>query len=303
MKIILLNDKSIYNIRYRNFLLTEFSRYLKSSFEAIGLFDSRYSLIKAIYFRLINAYFVSSNLRSNLFSLLVLSRGIVILNGLGRYQHNKCFICFFKFLVRLNGKRKIYFVQRYRDYRWMRRFHKSSDVVWMLGSGAYELPVISTIAQNSFVVITRPEKLQLMEAQLSIAVKKLGIDILYIYGISEQYSFGVEPDCKIIICDYVSPENFFTKCSRFLQIDGYGEGFPHSLAYALCSKVDIVICRSLYRSLGLSQLPVSVSSDLDEFVFVNGENKLNQLMSNESVYSEIINTAISQVDFHRSTFR
>tara|TARA_R110002110_G_scaffold2830_1_gene14166 strand:+ start:97890 stop:98798 length:909 start_codon:yes stop_codon:yes gene_type:complete len=286
--IVLSNDKALYNIRYRRYLLEKLKNHYGEFFVSFGTVESFFRLIQMLCFVIQGAIVVSSNLKTNVISLLLFSRGVLILNGLGRHQKSTIFRRLFICGVLLNRSRKIFFVQRYRDYRWLRRFIKDIQIHWMKGSGAEPLKATELKTPDTYLLISRPEKLKLLEKNLMEAAKKLGIKKLLIYGVNPGYQFQEEPDITVLFKGYVEPSTFFFQCKNFLQVDGYGEGFPHTLAYALCSKTKIVIDKRLSRSLGIYRLPVKRTNIGNGFERLEPYPEVVEILSNKIVYQGII---------------
>ena len=86
MKVIFVNDKAIYNIRYRYSLMNFFNA-KGYNIESIGVLDSPLRSFFAIFNS--RKLIISSNLKSNLLTLIVNPINyIIILNGLGRFRRS-----------------------------------------------------------------------------------------------------------------------------------------------------------------------------------------------------------------------
>src|SRR6056300_1687566 len=169
-RIVLLNDRARYNARYRSYLVDQLENRFPGRSPSMGLLDSPFNLIKLISARFSGVIVVSSNLKANLAALIVGAQGPSILNGLGRFQYSPVFRFIFLRLVRIRKRRKFFFVQRYRDYRWLRLNVPGIQMEWMLGSGAEPMDVSVVRTPGTYVVISRPEKLKVMEHQMAAAV-------------------------------------------------------------------------------------------------------------------------------------
>lgn len=287
--IVLANDKALYNARYRSYLLVELEKLYGDGVLNIGTTESPAGFFQFFRFAILGIPVVSSNLKSNVLSLLLFSRGILILNGLGRHQKSSIFRRLLIWGVFLNRSRKQFFVQRYRDYRWLRRFVKGIEVEWMLGSGVKSLKITADETPGTYVTISRPEKLRIIEKQLIGAAEKLRARKILIYGVDANYQLQTQPGFTVSFMGYVRPNEFFAQSKNFLQVDGYGEGFPHTLAYALCSNTNVTIDKKLSRSLGMYRLPVKRSSVGEGFETLEAFPRAVDMLSNAFVYKNIIN--------------
>lgn len=285
--VILLNDRKIYNKRYRGYLEKYLDLHLSGQFVSFGLLDTYYSPLLFMIHQLKGGVTISSNLKSNLFTLLTGAKGPLILNGLGRYEKSRIFRYIFLCLARLR-KKKVFFVQRYRDYLWLKRHIPGILINWMPGSGTEPLSITNKKTPGTFVVISRPEKLKVIETQLLSAARKIGIKKLLIYGVDSGYDFIDKPNFNVSFMGYVTPSEFFLKCNNFLQVGGYGEGFPHTLAYALSSGVTVIIDKKLSRSLGMYKLPVNRTPIAEGLESLEGKPELIKILSAESVYRGVI---------------
>jgi len=143
---------------YRIDLIRSFES-LSCNVSVVSIF-SPFSLIKSWVYSVFNddSFFVSSNLRSNIIFLLLLNlRGVLILNGLGRYRSVFAFRYFLGFLFSIN-RRKSFLIQNYADFRYFRRFYKGS-FYWIPGSGGRRRTIGDS---QDFVLVTRAAKVHLI---------------------------------------------------------------------------------------------------------------------------------------------
>lgn len=247
--VFLINDKAQYNLRYRKNVL-HFAHENNISLRSIGVFDSFSSLIISLLkMTFFSRRVISSNLKTNILFLAFLrSGGVLILNGLGRFSGSRGFRIFIGYLLMINIKKKI-FVQNYKDYRYFRRWF-SKRIFWMPGSGGTQRRIGSKVG---FFCISRDDKIAAQLKSLDNAIKSLGI--------KEDINFvGVTADKEDLLCGrgdaagYVPQAEIFCFGSKFLQLDGYGEGIPHSLVDALITGLDAYIPRSQFRQFGLSRV-------------------------------------------------
>lgn len=259
--IVLLNDRHLYNSRYRASLIAALVEY---GFEvhSIGLFDGPRSLLIALkYILFSNRKIVTSNLRANIFFLLFFWRsGLVIFNGLGRHRQNKIVRCFLISLLRLNT-RKRFSIQNYADFRYFRRFWVNG-LSWVPGSGGSRRP---SLCGSGLFVVTRPEKLKVQYASIVSAMNLLKIDSVAVVGVAQGESFDF-PSTGLEFRGYVEQSSIFLFGDVLLHPEGYGEGLPHSLVDALCSGISIIISKQDFLRYGLSKFGIKSSQIKGDWV-------------------------------------
>ena len=136
MKAVFISDEDKFNALYRKPLI-DLILSKGHQIESYGFFDNLSSALRAFWVIIFgkNVFVISSNIRSNLISLLLVKKNkLVILNGMGRHRKNK----FFRLVIRnLLGFRGNVFlaVQNYADYRYFRRFSSKVKMKWVPGSG------------------------------------------------------------------------------------------------------------------------------------------------------------------------
>ena len=190
---------------------------------------------------------VSSDGKTNLFALLFIRKPqVLILNGFGRYERSYYIRLFFIY-ANIFKKRIVICAQSYRDFRYLRRFSKVK-IYWVPGSGGVRRSIGTSTTP---LAICRSNKFKHIETSLGKALSVFGeIDIVGMYGAgdeSKKYNFiGV-----------VQQLNIFEKSSRFIQLDGYGEGIPHSLNDAVCSNMTIIIEKKCWIKTGFYKLSKS----------------------------------------------
>jgi len=229
---------------------------------SIGLFDDYASFFAFIKSLLCPSVIVSSNLRSNIFFLLFpFKKGVIILNGLGRYRDIGFFRKMLIMLLRLNLRSKYVIVQNYADWRYMKRYvAKSENLMWFPGSGGSKRSVKKN--DYSFFVVQRKEKFKcvvddLIEFACLGHVRKINVvgcntQELQLFIDSENVSFSA--------VGYQDQDEIFYFGVNFIQPYGYGEGFPHTLADAILSGLNVYISSKLYVQLGLYKMD-SISID------------------------------------------
>jgi hypothetical protein len=106
------------------------------------------------------------------------------------------------------------------------------------------------------MTVQRPSKWSLVSASLTrFRNANAGGEEIFVVGCSDRDLAAAEADPSGFVgVGYVPQHRLFSFGDVFLQPTGYGEGFPHSLADAICSGMRIFIEDSEYRRLGLAAL-------------------------------------------------
>lgn len=254
IRILVLNDKAAYNVRYRQHLIDTLGA-RGHSIESCGLFEGTAKLL-ALTLRLLlgrNGLVLSSNMKSNLFTLLFCRRAkVIILNGMGRFRGNRRF----RFLLRVHlGLRKntAVAVQNYADFRYLRRYSPSVYLKWVPGSGGSEKPIGDV---KSAVIVQRDNKIALVALDVARLVSTLSDRTeLAIVGCTDSKLLqNLFPHTAYQSVGLVPPTEIFRAGGIFLQPTGYGEGFPHTLADAIVSGMEIYISDVEYLRYGLTYI-------------------------------------------------
>ena len=239
-KVYFINDRMDLNLRYRSALMTELEL---NGYEVISL-----SLLKIFILRFTkrnNDIVYSSNLRSNILTLLLFYRNVnIILNGLGRLKNKYLFRLFLGGLFSV-GSRNIFF-QNYRDYRYFRKYFKVKNTFWVPGSGASKK---ITALESGFYNINRNSKIPLCIDELQDFISKYDTYVK-IVGVDK---FDLLPT-KAHPIGWVDNKLILTFGDKFVWFGGYGEGFPHSLADALFNRVETYISRREFINLGIYKM-------------------------------------------------
>jgi hypothetical protein len=254
LRMLILNDHELYNRRYRQPVLDELAA-RSISVESVGVLDSPMRL-PGLALRLLqtrHGLVLSSNLRANLFTLLFARRDkVLILNGMGRYRANPRAR---GVILRLLGLRRNTraIVQNYADFRYFRRFGRDLDLEWMPGSGGTAKP---TGQVDTLVLVQRDAKIGVVAADVKALLDRLSVaPPLVIVGCEDEAQLrAMFPGGRWRSDGYVAAEQIFAGGSIFLQPSGYGEGFPHSLADALVSGMEIWISDREFLRYGLGRL-------------------------------------------------
>lgn len=252
--IICINDRRIYNIRYRSHLIRELGA-LGYDIQGMGLFDRPmifpFTVIRLMFLR--RKFVISSNLKSNLISLLfVFAPKLLILNGLGRYRRYRLFRKLVIFLFKRQRRTKI-IVQNYADFRFFRRFCQTVEMTWLPGSGGIKKQVG---ASPTRLIVQRDNKIASVITDVKNLFRALpNQGALSVVGCDdnqqlEELLSGFEYTSQ----GYVNSDDILKSGGIFVQPSGYGEGFPHTLADAISSGMAIYISNREYVRLGLHKL-------------------------------------------------
>lgn len=223
--------------------------------------DGAKAILKIIWFvSVLRLPYFSSNLRSNIFCLIFIFRnGVVLFNGLGRYRKSYLFRSLL--ILLLNFRKSSSIFQNYADFRYFRRFSKSTSC-WVPGSGG-KVRAISKL--NAFTVISRPDKLLALSVSLRSFIDDFDCERLSIVGCttSDVKSLDFAADYLSAV-GKVPQDDIFSFGNKFVQLSGYGEGIPHSLVDGIVSGLDVYLGRRDFVRYGLYKLgfefkPVSTS--------------------------------------------
>ena len=257
--IIFMNDKASYNQLYRSGV-AELLTAENFNLINIGLFNcsGNFSIASTVQLiKNITAPCISSNLRSNVVALIQpWRRGLVIINGLGRRRSKTHIRWLLIKLISINISKSIA-IQSYADYRYFRRFSKHNKLVWIPGSGGKRKQIGK---ENAAIIVQRDDKIGLVAKSLEkiINIKKY---IFYIVGcrdgIAVKFFFPCDSGVNL---GYQNADDIFICGNVFIQPSGYGEGFPHSLADAISSRMKILITKREFLRYGLWRLGGSLEN-------------------------------------------
>ncbi|WP_458526471.1 hypothetical protein [Onishia taeanensis] len=247
-KVVFLNDKPLYNERYRSSLMEFFS---KNCYEvkSLSLFSGgRVSFSAYVKFAISRYPVISSNIKSNIMALTApWLGGMVILNGLGRYRPYRSFRWVIGVLLKLNVKKNVA-IQSYADYRYYRRFFLSKRIGWFPGSGGREKPHGD---RDGYILVQRDDKIKLVANDLNNLFDREGCGSVSIVGCKREDSVSQYCNFAAESLGFLDSFEILRYGKVFVQPSGYGEGFPHSLADAIVSNMDIVISKNEYIRSGL----------------------------------------------------
>lgn len=255
--ILMLSDRGIYNFRYRTSLISALSA-RGNKVEVSGVFDYRARLpllaLRLLFGR--NNFVLSSNLKSNIFvSLFCRSRKVIILNGLGRFRPNLMIRAFVLRLLRLR-KNTFVIVQNYADFRYLHRFAPGVQMEWVPGSGGVAKPIGDA---GRVVVVQRDNKIASVAGDISTFLQQMkSYQTLVIVGCDDRDQLGrLFASLSYISTGFVEANDIFREGEVFLQPTGYGEGFPHTLADAIVSGMNVYISDIEFLRYGLGRLGAS----------------------------------------------
>ena len=182
IQILMINDRAELNNLYRTNLLD----LLKKEFIKVysyGLFDEKKSILFMLL-KIINpkVITISSNLKSNIFSLIFFwKRGVIILNGMGRYRGKIFLRIILLILFKLNW-RKLFVIQSYTDFRYFRLKCKK-NFFWIPGSGGTKKK--SGLKKN-FLLIQRDDKIQNVYISIIKFLKHLKNRTVFLIGCNDK---------------------------------------------------------------------------------------------------------------------
>lgn len=281
-----LNDKKLYNIRYRAKLINYFSKSYKV--RCYGLMDQPIMVFFILLLPFSN--YICSNLKTNIFASLFFWRsGNLIVNGLGRFKHKKFFRWSLGFLFSINIF-KSYAIQNYADYRYFKRFFKIRDMAWIPGSGGSKRKVGRT---GHFGIVTRKDKLFTISKAMP-EVKKLRLSRIYLVGCSLNDLESAQIDTSIFEpMGYVNQEDIFSRFDNLISFPGYGEGIPHTVVDALCSGMSAHLSKKDFISFGLHKLGFIKYDSFLDYVYIKGESSSLHFSNTNEKYSSFFKIDIN----------
>lgn len=180
----------------------------------------------------------------------------MILNGMGRHEHN-WWLRYLLILILGLRPNITCICQSYRDYRYFRRDTKLADITWIPGSGGSKRV---TGSSNIPIWVSRNEKMKFIYGGSDSILDRLGS--IYLIGVSDTYD-------KCISVGEVSQNDIFKLSNIFVQIDGCGEGVPHTLVDAICSDMEIYISKFFWIKYGFYKISERPVININEFYYIN----------------------------------
>jgi len=283
----ILNDKKKYNDLYRSGLLTFFEKH-DLCVSSRGFFDSPFSIIKLIFDVMLYSNFsISSNLRTNvIFLCLFWKKGLVIVNGLGRYKNSCGFRLFISLLFSINPRKKVVF-QNFLDFRYFRRYFKLKNIVWIPGSGGVKRKIGSS---DNVVLVSRDDKVSFAVSSIKSFLKKRENVTLDIVGCKDELLIKeLFINYNTNFLGYVAQDNLFVSGKFFLQPTGYGEGVPHSLVDALVSGMNVFIQQNLFIEFGLHVIGFEYNYHSGGWVEVLNNDSVAKKIGSNSITNKYLN--------------
>lgn len=284
-RILFINELQKWNTQYRGQLIQELKA-LGHSMSSFGVRDIPHGVLIIFLANLTKVQIVSANLRANLFVLFLnFRKGTIIINGLGRHRKNKFFRYLFAKLIGLQ-KNKNFVFQNYADFRWARRFIGGS-IDWIPGSGGRKRKFGSDVSR--VLVVTRDSKVRIVWDSIQLFSVENPEKKVIVVGVDySDSSFGN----RIISHGFVKQADIFLEGSSFLQPDGYGEGFPQTLADAIVSGLEVYISRSSFIMFGLSSLGFHFFPKTRSFGLLKGDENSRSKLSIELVNQQYMNVIL-----------
>ena len=226
---------------------------------------------------------ISSNIRANLVCLLFFQKNrIIILNGLGNLRHSSLLLGLFLLLIFVNKNHITLIAQNYRDFRWLKR--KDVRVKYIMGSGGAILPVGPFSDNSNWAVITRDAKFDKQKQYLMSFIESVKPKKLTIFGLSHEKDVSM---FSAFSPGFVEPSKFFSTANCYFHAGGYSEGFPHSLAYAICSDCQIALDKRQWIEFGLFKFMLSYEIK-GKFLLFRPTDDLKNKVSSDSVIIDYI---------------
>lgn len=270
-KVWLLNDEILLNDRYRSGLRDEFSA---NGYKVISR-KSNLGFLVTLNFT--NGLIVVSNLKSTVKALFLSARRLnIILNGLGRYRSLKMLrlLAFIWSYIRVKDKIA---VQNYTDYRYLRRV-LSQRVIHVQGSGGTKREIYG---DGNFTV-SRDDKIEIQLDSLLSLHSILG-DRITLVGVNT-----ISKSSDLTLMGYVQQDKII-QGRTFILCDGYGEGFPHVLADAICSGCEIICSETAYRTYGLYTYGLSIEKITEGWIKFKANDICRSSVKNDVVSKQYLN--------------
>ncbi len=278
------SERSYFNYR------AKFARYLEDYYQMIHKPRVKWyrKLVDAIVPYNQQTVVITSDGRTSIFYLcLVRCNQAIILNGLGSYEKSY-FVRWLLINANFFKKNIVIFSQSHRDFRYIRRYSRVA-VYWVPGSGGTERLLGKSRVP---LLITRGRKLRKMRRNVEEALKIFKeIDVV-----------GVKKSRKTDIFEKLNlkgrkiQNEIFDTSEVFLQVDGYGEGIPHTLVDAICSNMDVFIHRKCWIKFGFYKYTTNYDElELihDQYYFIHRSSdihaRLKSVVNEKAIFSKLHN--------------
>ena len=292
MKKTFINDKIQLNTLYRGHLCQS---YQEKGFHIENLNLTLYDVQKWFNYFVCSKNedgVISSNLRSNLLTLILLRRRrkTIIINGLGRYKKSKIFRNILAVLISIQSKDTRTIFQNYADFRLYRR-HASSELThrlfWIPGSGGQTFGVASSKEKDRIAWVTRNSKFKLQCSSVSWIASIMNYQRINVYGTSLKSIVRLPSGCNLAFHGFVAKKKqLYSEFDVLVCPAGYGEGVPHTLVEALVNAKTVVLPKREAISYGLHLLCEWQPIKNSELVRIESNECLREKLSVEVITEE-----------------
>ena len=242
--------------------------------------------------------FVSSNGLCNVIILLLPIYKVLIFNGFGRYEKSK-FVRIFILIILKKFKKSTASVQSYRDYRYF-RLHGARRINWVPGSGGTKRPINGRPEHS--IIVSRKEKINYLHEISGIHKNFANVAVVGV----ENYSEIALKYKNIKFLGIRSQDDIFDNAKLMLQLNGYGEGIPHSLVDAILSNLDISISKRVWIKSGFYKMtkhrPTTWMSNNNFYFLENGsviKEELSSIVNIDAInkrYTREIRQTITEIE-------
>jgi len=288
------NDRDLYNARYRAPVIGQL-RSRGHQVETGGFLDGGNAFLSALR-KIRSRQFdtvVSSNMKANILTMAFgTRRHVMILNGMGRLRGRRAFRS--ALLWGLRRKRNLHVVvQSYSDFRYLRRYACSVAMTWVPGSGG---SAKQTAGNGALVLVQRDSKIALVAPEVLTLLRNYPIDApLIVVGCEDDNALSRLLPVPHRSMGYLPASEIFSGGSIFLQPSGYGEGFPHTLADAIASRMGILISNLEALRYGLSRLGAHIVPVAPGWSRLEPGDQLVEATAVEAIASQMVRICEAQV--------
>lgn len=246
-KITIFSDSQKIIQSMRSELIKELNN-MTRSVKTKSFFENKYMFLNYFFFDHRNIA-MGFNLKTNVILMFYFwKKAYLTINGLGRYKANFFFRIFFRTLLILNFRKKFIF-QNYEDFK---QYKNICSGIWIPGSGGSDYNNASKNNNlNFYFIVSRENKYDLHHSSLKSFINEFNVSNtkFIIFGF-EREKITDNNNNNFLFKGFRAPKEIFGLDGTFLQLDGYGEGIPHSLVNAICSGNNFVISRKSYYEYG-----------------------------------------------------
>jgi hypothetical protein len=248
-----------------------------------GLFDSLVSFCRTISLLIStrDSLILSSNLKANIIALfLTRAPHIMVLNGMGIVRKSKVFRKILGQLV-MRSTRLHLVAQSYADFRYFRRFYPQVPMTWIPGSGG----TAKLLGPSDVpIIVQRDKKLPLVARDVAgLFSSLLTTSTLVVVGCTDHQSVSKLLPIEHQSVGFVPSSEIFRYGGTFIQPEGYGEGFPHSLADAIASRMTILIANRESIRYGLARMGAALHPVAPGWSLLQLSARLIELTSSKEI--------------------